>query len=187
MGASVQRGSCRRCLTLRLPVWVVGVGLVGLWVLIFHIPEVSPRIWLRLVDYGEKHLIRPGLRGRDPRNPQRMIIDTFLTEHAGRVKGLCLEFDEDNFMERYGCPKREILKYSKGAIQRKQTAPHTRTTFGDLFDDQVYRAGSIDTIFFTGDPSPCIWGSERGAEFSPLGPLAAVSWPWVPARGSLEP
>ena len=38
-----------------------------------------------------------------------------------------------------------------------------------------------------GDPSPCVWGVERRAEFSALGPLAAVSWPWVPAWGSLEP
>ena len=38
-----------------------------------------------------------------------------------------------------------------------------------------------------GDPSHCTWGVERRGEFSPLGPLAAVSWPWVPACGSLEP
>ena len=37
------------------------------------------------------------------------------------------------------------------------------------------------------DPSPCTWGVERRAEFFPLGPLATVSWPWVPAWGSLEP
>ena len=29
--------------------------------------------------------------------------------------------------------------------------------------------------------------SRRTKEFSPLGPRAAVSWPWVPAWGSLEP
>ena len=39
----------------------------------------------------------------------------------------------------------------------------------------------------TGDPSHCTWGVERRAEFSALGPGAAVSWPWVPAWGSLEP
>ena len=38
-----------------------------------------------------------------------------------------------------------------------------------------------------GDPSPCAWGVEQRAEFSALGPRAAVSWPWVPAWGSLEP
>ena len=38
-----------------------------------------------------------------------------------------------------------------------------------------------------GDPSHCTWGVERRAEFSALGPGAAVSWPWVPAWGSLEP
>ena len=38
-----------------------------------------------------------------------------------------------------------------------------------------------------GDPSPCTCGVERRAEFSPLGPGAAVSWPWVLAWGSLEP
>ena len=29
--------------------------------------------------------------------------------------------------------------------------------------------------------------SRRTKEFSPLGPRAAVSWPWVPAWGLLEP
>ena len=38
-----------------------------------------------------------------------------------------------------------------------------------------------------GDPSHCTCGVERRAEFSALGSLAAVSWPWVPAWGSLEP
>ena len=37
------------------------------------------------------------------------------------------------------------------------------------------------------DPSHCTWGVERRAEFSALGPLAAVSRPWVPAWGLLEP
>ena len=32
-----------------------------------------------------------------------------------------------------------------------------------------------------GDPSHCTWGVERRAEFSALGPRAAVFWPWVPA------
>ena len=38
-----------------------------------------------------------------------------------------------------------------------------------------------------GDPYPCTWGVERRAEISGLGARAAVSWPWVPAWGSLEP
>ena len=35
------------------------------------------------------------------------------------------------------------------------------------------------------DPLVSIWGVERSAEFSPLGPLATVSRPWGPACGSL--
>ena len=37
------------------------------------------------------------------------------------------------------------------------------------------------------DPLVSVCGVERRAEFSALGSLAAVSWPWVPAWGSLEP
>ena len=37
------------------------------------------------------------------------------------------------------------------------------------------------------DPLVSVWGVERRAEISGLGPRAAVSWPWVPAWGSLEP
>ena len=40
------------------------------------------------------------------------------------------------------------------------------------------------------DPLVSIWGVERGGQFSPLSWSScrlAVSWPWVPAWGSLEP
>ena len=37
------------------------------------------------------------------------------------------------------------------------------------------------------DPLVSTCGVERRAEFPALGSLAAVSWPWVPAWGSLEP
>ncbi len=43
----------------------------------------------------------------------------------------------------------------------------------------------LDGAAATDDPLVSVWGVERRAEFS--GARAAVSWPWVPAWGSLEP
>ena len=134
---------------VELQLWQVFVAVLVAWVLVFHVPILSPRIWLFMVDYGDRWIVRPAMVGRDPRNPQRMIIDTFLDENKDRVKGRCLEFDEDVFMERFGCTQREILKFQPGSLRKHETGPTTTTTYGDLFDNEVYETSSIDTVFFT--------------------------------------
>jgi hypothetical protein len=95
-------------------------------------------------------LPRPELGPRDPRNPQRMIIDRFVAEQNGVVSGRCLEFDEDLFMKRSGrCEHREILKYKQGARSRSSAGGNTQRTHGDLLRADVYPDGFIDVTFFT--------------------------------------
>ena len=66
-------------------------------------------------------------------------------------------------------------------LTRKACAWHR---FIDFCPQNVFK---LDPVTDAGDPSHCAWRVERRAEFSALGPGAAVSWAWVPAWGSLEP
>ena len=111
---------------------------------------VSAKAFLHAFARAEPRVTRPGLVGRDPRNPQRVIIESYLAEQQSinRVRGRCLEFDEDMFMRKYhGCEARQVLKYGHGPSYMMNG---TKFVLGDLLADfGTHNDNSYDTIFFT--------------------------------------
>ena len=113
----------------------------------------DPRSFLASLNVAPHSLRLPGLRGRDPRNPQRKIIDTFLEEEAGHglVRGSCLEFDEELYMARFaGCTHRTVLKFRENRSEPDHdTQGRVTTAYGDLLTGGTLPADHFDTVFFT--------------------------------------
>eukprot|EP00732_Lithocolla_globosa_P001411 Lithocolla_globosa_v1_NODE_695_length_3420_cov_22.731055.p2 type:complete len:423 gc:universal NODE_695_length_3420_cov_22.731055:2030-3298(+) len=114
--------------------------------------RVSAANFLKDFESAIKTLKPPPFIPRNPKNPQRMILEGFLNEvvQSGKLlPGRCLEFDEDNYMTTFStlCPQKDILIYDKH-LQKEQKGI-TTITHGDLLKVDAYEPNLIDTVFFT--------------------------------------